>query len=773
MTERTKQPQSSSPHRSSSRRQRASITTLVAALSAPHGAIAQSILQTSPSPPVIVAQSATPAAEQTSAIPAAQGAGAGLDEIVVTAERRSESLQSTPIAISAVSGDALQERQIVDLEGLSNQIPNVEFGRNAGDAYIFIRGLGYDSIAPGGETRVAVYTDSIYQPRTQAAFQGFYDVDRVEVLRGPQGTLYGRNATAGAVNILTRDPSSELDGYVTGRVGDYSLVGSEGAIGGPLSETLSARLAFQTEDHSGYGHNIDSGEDVDDKRARNVRLKLKYAPSTNFSFGLVTNYGMEKDHSGGYRYVGAGRPDVVPTGLTLGGAVPTDPQDAAGFGPRLDLETYGVSGEARWALGPSTELVSLTGYQNLTAKNEDSVDGTTLNLAPQQLVDQSKSISQELRLSHAFGEVADTLLGGYYFHENSFSENKIPFSAGLFGGLAADYFQAYWTQGRVITNAYAAFNETRIHFLPQLTLTLGGRYSHEKKSIDEGAELDLVDAYDPNRPFEPNGTQQASTTESRFDPKATLAYQPSDSLYLYGTYSQGFKSGGFNIGGLQPAFKPEVVDDYEAGMKLDVLERRLRFDVAVFHYNYRNLQVNIVDGVQLVTRNAAAAKVDGAEFEITALPVDNLRLALNASYLDSRYTAFISTNPVFPELGPQYLDGHRLNYAPLGKVNGEVGYSIPINGGKLTPRVDVTWVDRVFFSEFNLPSTSQAAWTNVDAFLAYESTNGLWSASAFIKNLTDHTYVVSAVVSSPLIGFPITGEYGAPRTYGMSLTRRF
>lgn len=697
----------------------------------------------------------------------------GLADIVVTAERRSASLQATPISISAVTGDAMQERQIVNLEGLSTQVPNVEFGRNAGDAKVYIRGVGYDSIAPGGETRVAIYSDSIYQSRTQAGFAGFYDVERVEILRGPQGTLYGRNATAGAVNILTREPSSTLDGYASLRAGNYGLIGTEGAVGGALTETLSGRIAFQTSDRNGYGRHIITGEDVNNERTRSARLKLRFAPSSAFSYRIVADYTKERDNSGGYRYLGQGRPDVVPLGIRLGGPPPANPQDAAGFGPRLFLETYGFSGEGKIAIGPSTDLVSLTGYRHLLAQNQSSTDASPAMVSQQYLTDRSNSFSQELRLSHQLGSLADILIGGYYFHEKSFAGNRIPFSGAAVGLPNPDYIQGFESQGRVKTKAFAIFGQARINLLSDLTLTLGGRYSNEKKTIDEGLQLDFVTAYRPENPFTPIATQRASTTESRFDPRVTVDFKPSNTVFLYATYSRGFKSGGFNIGGIQPAFLPEVLEDYEIGTKLDLLDRRLRINLAAFHYDYSNLQVNIVEGVTLVTRNAASAKVDGIELEATALPTDALRISINASYLNARYTRFLDTNPAFPELGQQDLSGNRLNYSPRWKVNGEVGYAFDSSFGTITPRVNVTWVDRLYFSQFNQSTTSQPSRTNIDAYINFESADGLWSASAFAKNLTDRTYIVSASISNVLFGFPVLGQYGAPRTYGLSVTRRF
>jgi iron complex outermembrane receptor protein len=734
---------------------------------------------------VIAAVSTFPAFAQN----AAQGAGAaapqpasgaeGLDEIVVTAERREARAQNTAISITAIGAEGLRSQQITNLEGLSIRTPNVEFGRNAGDAKVFIRGVGYDSIAPGGETRVAIYNDGVYQSRTQAGFAGFYDVDRVEVLRGPQGTLYGRNATAGAINILTRDPGRTFNGYATVTVGNYGLVNTEAALGGRLSDSLSARLAFRTNDHSGYGKNIGTGEDVNDERSRSARLKLKFEPSAAFSFRLTGDYTWERDHAGGYIFLRPGRPDTVPLGVRLGGAVPTRPQDAAGYGPRFKLETYGLSGQAKLSLGSSTDLVSVTGFRHLLAQNESNTDGTTAQAARQSLSDKSDSFSQELRLQQDLGEFGDVLLGAYYFHEENTALNTIPFMGAAVGirnpdgSLSRAFVQGFATRGTAKTNAYAAFAQARIRLVEAVTLTLGGRYSHEKKSIDEAGQFDVTRPYSVNNAFLPSGAQRASTSLSRFDPKVTIDYKPSENVFLYATYSRGYKSGGFNIGGVQPAFQPEVLDDYEVGLKLELLNRKLRVNLAAFHYDYSNLQVNIVDGVSLVTRNAATARIDGIEAEISALPVDGLRLGLNLGYLDSRYTSFQTTNPAFPELGVQDLAGNRLNYSPKWKLSGDAGYTFQTSIGEFTPRVSVTWVDRIYFSHFNLASVSQPARTEVNAFLGFESNDRQWSANLFVKNLTDKAYIVSSSVSTVIFGYPVLGQWGPPRTFGVSATRRF
>jgi iron complex outermembrane recepter protein len=736
------------------------------------GSVPVNAQDTAPTPPMAEGAAVPQAAADASnpATPAASS-GAGLQEIVVTAERRAVSVQKTPISISAVGGDALKTQQITNVEALASSLPNVSFGRDGGEAKIFIRGVGVDSVAPGGETRVAVYTDGIYQPRSQAAFVGFYDVDRVEVLRGPQGTLYGRNATAGAVNIISRGPTDQFDGYLSGTVGNYGLIMSEGAVGGPLADGLSGRIAFRTTDRSGYGENIQTGHDVDDEHSRNVRARLKYQPASNLTINLEGSYSHELDRNAGYHWIAQSRPDITPLGNQLG-TVPTDPQDVTGPDPRNHLDTAGASVSVDWKVGPGTKIVAVSGFNWEHLFQRGEIDGTTADVSRWFDRERSHSYSNELRLEQDLGSFGHILIGGYQFHETNFAGLQIPIDPALIG-LPNILAQGYQAQGTVHTNAYAAFSQADLTIAKGLNLSLGLRYSSERKSIAEAQQLDLTTPYSPSNPFTPFGSDNQHISQHSLDPKVTLSYQFAPTIFGYATYSRGFKSGGFNIGGLQPPFRPEKLTNYEIGLKTEMFDHKLRANLSAFIYDYKDLQVNIVEGIAIVTRNAAQAKVKGVEAEITALPVDGLKLSFDGSYLDAYYTKFSATEDAFPELGPQNLAGNRLNYAPKWKVDGEIGYTFQTSFGPLTPRVQGTWVDRVYFSQFNRPNLSQPAHAELNFFINYETNNKLWSANFFLRNATNKVYITGATTSTGLIGYAITGQYSAPRTVGFQVTRHF
>lgn len=699
------------------------------------------------------------------------GGSGGIEEIIVTAERRAASLQDTPIAISAVSGEQLQSEHVINFEGLTVTMPDVQFSESAGSARIFIRGIGLDALAPGADPRVAIYTDGVYNSRPQAAFASFYDVDRIEVLKGPQGTLYGRNATAGAINILSRDPGTTVNGYATETFGNYGLIQTEGAIGGPLANTVSARLSFQTVNRDGFGKNIETGMGVDDVNKRAVRGKLKFEPSDSATIVLEGDYSRVRDHEGGFHFL-RDSPGRESFSEAAGFTVPANVRDYAGQGPNNVIDAYGASATGIFHLGDWT-LTSVSGYRHLFYDLSISADETTSNYLPVSYTENSNQFTQEFRVAKTFGPV-DTQFGVYYFNETDPVQTRAQVNGAYFG-LPAVLYDGSLYGGSQTTNAFAAFTQETVHLTDKLGVDLGVRYSNEKRSEEEYSQFDLSRPYVPGQPdFVPGvarfGTKKKSWNS--WDPKITIHYKITNDILVYATRSQGFKSGGFNVGFLQSAFSPEKLVDYEAGFKGDFFNRRLRVDLAGFHYNYSNIQVNTTEGVQLITVNAGAAKVDGFEADITALPVPNLKINFAASWLNARYTRFISSDPGRPELGVLNLAGNKLEYAPRFKVNTEVGYTFDTKYGSITPRANLSWTDKIYFSQFNVPWVSQPSLTLLDLYADYDAGKG-WSANAFVKNATNKLYALAGTVSSNFIGYQVVGQLGEPRTYGVSITKRF
>ena len=282
-----------------------------------------------------------------------------LEEVVVTAEKRTTNLQNTAMSVSAISGDELALRQIDDIESLALSAPNLNFGETTGNARIAIRGIGFDNISLGNEGRVAFHVDDVYLSRPAAALGSFFDLERVEVLRGPQGFLYGRNATAGAINLITGVPGDEFNGYATLTAGNYDRITLEGAVGGPLTDRVGARIAIRSTERDGWGDNLTNGREVDDEATRAVRGTLGFAPTDGLEIILRGDYFEQDDNAYSFRYLGLGSlpdasvgwPGLVPTGLRAGGTVPDDPRDStADSGPDNVREFYGASLDLSWFL---------------------------------------------------------------------------------------------------------------------------------------------------------------------------------------------------------------------------------------------------------------------------------------------------------------------------------------------------------------------------------------------------------------------------------------
>jgi iron complex outermembrane recepter protein len=700
---------------------------------------------------------------------------AQLDEIVVTAERREAKAQDTPIAMSAVTGATLEQKHITDLDQLAESIPNLEVSSLSSQPRVFIRGVGQDGLAPGADPRVAMYTDGVYNARVQSAFDSFFDVDRVEVLEGPQGTLYGRNATAGAINIISRDPGETLNGYGSVTYGNYGLVQTEGAVGGAITDSIAGRIAFQTINHGGYGIDIEDGAGIDDEDKGAVRGKLQFKPSDNVKILLEGDYSREDDHSGGKHFI-TNAPGSESVSESLGFEIPSNPRDIAQNLPRYVLHNYGAAATTLINIGQSS-LTSIGAYRHLDSFNFTTVDATTSNYFPVTFIEDSNEVTQELRFAKSIGPV-DSLIGIYFFHEDNTAVSIAPVSGAYFG-LPPALLNGEYAGGTQKTDAYAAFTQETWHITARLGLDVGVRYSFEKRSVDQFFQFDLTRPPGPGLTpaiptFLPGLATFANQSKSwdSVDPKVTLHYKLTDDVLAYATYSTGFKSGGFNLDAIQPAFQPERVKDYEGGIKADLLGRRLRVDLSGFHNKYTDLQVTFVDQTEEVTNNAAGAKVDGIEAQISALPIDPVRVDLNIAWLDSEYTSYESEDPGRPQLGILNLAGNPLKLAPRWKVSGDVGYTFKTRLGDIAPRAGLSWTDRISFSQFNVPYQSQGSYLLANFYVNYDPGNG-WLLNAFVRNATDKLYVAAELQASAFIGNQIIGSLGDPRTYGVTLSKQF
>lgn len=755
---------------------------LLAAASHPSLAAAQTAAATEPGP------AADPQTDDS----------AGLPDIVVTAEKRSTNLQRTPLSITAVSGDQLQQQQVRTLVDVQALVPGVKIGDNNGYAQITVRGVGVSGFHPASDSAVAVNVNDVYIARPIAQLTSMFDVSSLEVLRGPQGTLYGRNATAGAVNITTTRPTDQWSGFVRGAYGNFNAVNLEAAVGGPIAgDTLMVRLAGFVDKNDGRARNLVTGTGVDDRNARGLRATLLFAPTSSFKATLIGEHYFERDHANARHYFGADRdiggPGVypaLPTSQTLGGFVAPDLKDiAAGIDPQFRLVTTGITGILEWSRGPIS-VKSITGWRKTHSDQMSALDGGSVLVMFNHTGEKADQLSEELQLHYDTSRLHVT--GGlYYFNEKDFATpGAVYVNKGIFGQTAGQFAVVLSQAGRLRTDAYAAFGQASYEIANGLTITAGLRYSKEKKHLVSYNKLDLSLSrpyiYNPNDPFfDPTPLPPAAfvanpdATFNSVTPKFSLSYQATPRLLFYATYAKGFKSGNYDTIDPSPAYGPEKLTDYEGGIKFSSADNRLRVNLSAFLYDYTDLQVAQVVNIATITSNAGRSRVYGGELEAMFAPNSDFTIGLNLAYLHARYRQYSGPDGARPLLVtanrlPINVDfsGNSLNNSPDFTAHAFVEKRWSAFTGKIALRVESDYSSKVYFTPGNYALLSQPAFAKANAFLSYADSKG-WRISAFVRNLTDKITRTSGNVNAALNGAAIEGSIAPPRTYGIELGYKF
>lgn len=700
----------------------------------------------------------------------------GLGDIVVTATRSAESLSKVAASISAVSEDDLGAGGIKDVASLSSAIPNLSVGDQFGVNRIFIRGIGLTSIDLGADGGVAFLQDGAQIARPAAQLSGFYDLERVEVLRGPQGTLYGRGATAGAINLITKRPSDSLEGYGHLTYGNYDALTLEGAVGGPISgDKVMVRIAGKYDRRDGYGKNLFTGKDIDDRDAYAFRGSLLAKAGEDVEILLSGEYFHENDSNYAFHYFG---PTVAPEnalGSILGGQSLFT--FAASQGKKASLRNiysdqeplnrrhgYSFTGTLDWTPG-NWDVKSITSLHKFVRFNRDDLDASNANFFGQNNYDESsKTFSQEFVGTYK-SDRYDLLIGANYFNEELFGSVRVPLTnLGVLFGLPANTFdnQNYLQLGTININAYGLYAQGSYALTDKLKLTAGGRYSHERRKG--------VGSFD----FLGSVSTDKAKSWNAFTPTVSLNYQANDNTLAYATVTRGFKSGVINVGSRNAVINPEYVWSYELGFKTSGLDNRLQANLAAFYMDYTDLQVGFVDATSVVTTvNAASARNYGIEVELRAKPAPGLTLEVFGTYLNAKYKKFVSGDyrQAFAQVN---LAGKRLSNAPEYSFRAGADYDIPIGGsGKLNLRADVNWQDRVYFTEFNNADATQKPYALLNAGLKYTSDGGRWSVDVWGRNLADKLVLTNNIITAPLFNSVRVGSVAPPRTYGVTLGAKF
>jgi iron complex outermembrane receptor protein len=636
-----------------------------------------------------------------------QAQGTSGDVIIVTANRREESIQDAAMSVSAFGGDELASRTITAIEQVGAIAPGVQIATYQGDTSIFIRGIGTPTIIAGTDSSTATYVDGVYISRPAAIGPLFFDIDRIEVLRGPQGTLYGRNATGGAVNIVTSRPKDALEGNLQLTIGNYDRFRVAGALSGPLSDSIRARLAFQWEDRDGYAtvtRPDNSTEKVEDKEDYSVRLTVEADLSPDAMLTLTGDYYRADDKANAYFYASAGYAGEIPGWYGTREGSQTIPYFAMKNAGRVSapasrdiyadvpyfnkVENWGLGATLDWDI-TDYNLKVIGSYRdtNPVSQNEFDLSDAFVNVVGRE--EDHWQWSGEVQLSSPVDKPFSWIAGAYYFEERNIIDNDIfgnfwePILIQGFMDLQAagvlppfpvvfpetDQCCELHLSGEQQTKAWAAYLDTRWDVSDQVTVRLGGRYSEERR--DGRQNFDLVMLPDiriaPNTIFFPNAISEdraaaqpdpfgfiiapvnGPTTFRAFTPKLGIDFKPADDVLLYASVQRGFKSGGYNIGSSQrDPFEPEKIWSYEIGAKSELLDRALLLNASAFWYDYTNLQAQDSVGNQPIIRNVGKARVRGFEVETVVRPTEFFKLEGALTYVDAQFTEGQLTEPLRP-----------------------------------------------------------------------------------------------------------------------------
>lgn len=713
----------------------------------------------------------------------------GIQEIIVTAQRRETNLQTTAVSAASLSSSALEDRSIGDVEALGKLVPSMDVSIYQGEAQVYIRGIGYSGLIGGTDSSTALHLNGVYLSRSSAAVPGFLDAERVEVVRGPQGTLYGRNATGGSVNIIPKGPDSEWGGEASLIVGNYDRYSLFLAGGGPLAgDAFTFRAAVQMEDRDGYTRVTRPGgthDRIEDKHDIAARLSIGIQPSERLEILLSGDYYRADDAATLWLYKGPGaanNPYLRAYIAERGGARPLP------YSRDIESDVENINKPEIWGLSAKVTLDldfmtvrSLTAYRRTRPYNFNDLDITSVHATTQLRVEDHDQWSHEFQFSSPGNRDLEWIFGLYYFQEknNVRNEYDFPFVDGMLGLPPVPDCCLLKLNGTAKTKAYAAFGEVNYDLTDTLNVVLGGRYSSEKRS--GGNAVEFVNVLNPF--FDNIAAFDPKTFES-FTPKAGVNFTPAEGIFLYASASRGFKSGGFNVGSYQNTpFDPEKIWAYEIGAKADLLDRHLRLNMAAFYYDYTDLQIQDVEGQNIVIRNAASAVVKGFELESVALPAPGLQVDFSFTYLDSKFQDTCLADPKNPLPAPQpgctgpgerNLDGFQLPRAPKLKLAVGAQYEFDMGDrGRLVLRGDYAWQKRVYFSAFQVRDLSQKAYGWSKARLTYIAPGDDWRLAVYIDNITNEKVMSNATYIADIVDAPIFGVMAPPRTYGVQASINF
>ena len=688
------------------------------------------------------------------------------DDIVVTGLKRNTLLSRTPDTITALDGDTMAKRGADRLAELATAVPNLSFSSNFGISQIFIRGIGNNFYSPGGDPGVAFYNDGAYVSDQETTDVALFDVERIEVLRGPQGALYGRNATGGAVSVVSAAPTASFQGQVGGVIGDYGRVEASGFVSGPLGvASTDARLSFQIKRNTGFTRNELAGQPgardrFDDQKSVALRLQSRTAIGQT-SLKLAGFFLREKDNGPAEKVL----PDATPqpAELLFGVRPSDDPRSLkSNFGGNY-RKVYGGLATFTAPIG-KTEFTLIGSYRHSRHDIGYDQDGTEATQSTSKLVTSSRDISVDARIASG-KQRFDWMVGATYIDfrqsRTTYVFDAIPLGFVVPGApLNIPFPVDFASGGQVRSTSIAGYADGHFAITGKLRVSAGIRYTRDHKEADE-----FVD-------FLGRQTAAPAASWSRASGKVGIDYQANDSLLVYASAARGFKSGAINLGALTSPVKPETVDNFEAGLKSSFLDHHVRLNLAAFTSNYRDLQVLQIGALNQILSNAARARISGIELEATVKPVGALTLTANASLLDAKYREFV-TDDIRHGLLAVDVSGNRLPLTSKAQFMLAGDYDARIGGFILSPHIDYAYRGSLYFTEFNTADARQKGYGLLNLALSLEPANKRFRLYAFVRNLTDENVTGSMAIVSPLLGSVRIVNLLPPRTFGIGANVNF
>jgi iron complex outermembrane receptor protein len=731
------------------------------------------------------------------------GPSSAIEEIVVTARKRAEFLEDTPIAVTALSAERLREADVTNLNEIRQLVPSLQIqvtpvGIDQSSQFR-LRGVGTTRAGASFDPGVAVYFDGVYLPNSVTSVMGLVDVQQIEVLRGPQGTLFGKNSVGGAISITTAKPTEELDALVLVRPGNYGLVETRSMINIPIVDGLATRFSFTSHNSNGYHRNTERESDLPDREGLGFLGSVRWLPTDAITIDLSGNWSRNRHNGTADRCVVAenGLGLLAPPGFLDACRESRPFRGRHDLDERSDQENWGIWGIFDWDLSEyvpfDLSFKSIASWRGGETSFRGDVDGTEL---PVIKLAASGSAFEDGGPTDGDSYMLEGQLGGAAF------DDRLNFIVGAFGfweygelpQATITDFAAGVTKTETNNWDWAVFTQATADITDWLSVTGGVRYTQEKKGASLTATTIPPDPEDPmflsDREIFDAWTPMASVALKM--PADWMAETPLDHLMGYFTYSRGFRGGGFNTAPnpedegevadttLAP-FDPETLDSFEIGAKSFAFDDRLSLNLAAFFYDYSDIQIQTTEltsggNITQPVRNAAEASARGIELEVRAMPLPGLVLSGSLAHIDTEYDKFDTVNANNNQ--PIDRTGESLNNTPKLQTNLAAQFTIPIELGDswlhgfLTPRLQWYYQSGEHFDGPELREARQSGYNLLDGRLAYTFMDGHAQVALWGKNLTDEEYYSNAQPLASIYGF-VLRTYNPPRTYGGEISYRF